>query len=176
MTTAQVLGLGTGILFGILLQRGKIVRFETQIGFLLLQNMRILRFMLSAILVGMVGMYLASQAGLITLSFRPMNLGGVLLGGIIFGLGWALTGFCPGTSVGALGEGRLHALPVILGMLAGAMLFAHTYPFLEETILAWKDYGSLSLTDVTGLPPLVIIAACVLGGICLFRFVDKKDL
>ena len=98
------------------------------------------------------------------------------LGGVIFGLGWALTGFCPGTSVGALGEGRLHALPVILGMLAGAMLFAHTYPFLEESVLAWKDYGALSLTDVTGLPPLVIIAVCVLGGVCLLRFVDKKGL
>ena len=81
MSIDQWLGLMTGILFGFLLQKGRVLRFEKQIGAMLLKDMTILKFMLSAILVGMVGIPLLTDAGLATLSHKPMNLGAVLLGG-----------------------------------------------------------------------------------------------
>ena len=105
----QVTGLITGIVFGFLLQKGRVVRFEKQIGALLLKDMTILKFMLSAILVGMVGIFILNGAGAISLSHKSMNLGAVVIGGALFGAGWAVMGFCPGTSVAALGEGRIHA-------------------------------------------------------------------
>ena len=54
MSVDQWLGLGTGVLFGFFLQKGRVLRFEKQIGAMLLKDMTILKFMLSAILVGMV--------------------------------------------------------------------------------------------------------------------------
>jgi len=106
MSIDQMLGLITGVLFGFLLQKGRVLRFEKQVGAMLLNDMTIFKFMLSAILVGMVGIALLTDAGIITLSHKPMNLGAVLLGGALFGTGWAVMGFCPGTSIGARGQAR----------------------------------------------------------------------
>ena len=55
MTTAQILGLIAGIAFGFLLQKGRVLRFDKQLGAMLLKDMTIMKFMMSAILVGMVG-------------------------------------------------------------------------------------------------------------------------
>jgi uncharacterized membrane protein YedE/YeeE len=99
MNTGQWLGLVTGVLFGFLLQKGRILRFDKQVGAMLLKDMTIFKFMLSAILVGMAGILLLSNFEIITLSHKPMNVGAVLLGGALFGAGWAIMGFCPGTSL-----------------------------------------------------------------------------
>jgi uncharacterized membrane protein YedE/YeeE len=103
-----------------------------------------------------------------------MNVGGVLLGASLFGCGWALSGLCPGTSLGALGEGRLHAVFSIAGMLAGAMLFARTYGFLDKTVLSWKDYGKIGMPELTGLPALALAALFCFAAILLMRIFDKK--
>jgi uncharacterized membrane protein YedE/YeeE len=60
-------------------------------------------------------------------------------------------GFCPGTSIGALGEGRWHALFAIAGMVAGAALYAELYPFFKSSVLAWKDFGKIGLPQALGV-------------------------
>ncbi|SEM65278.1 hypothetical protein SAMN04489760_13032 [Syntrophus gentianae] len=176
MSTEQILGLITGVLFGFLLQKGRVLRYDKQLGALLLKDMTILKFMLSSILVGMVGITLLSNAGIISLGHKPMNVGAVVLGGALFGAGWAVMGFCPGTSVGALGEGRWHAIFAVLGMIAGAALYAELYPFFKSTVLAWKNFGKIGLPEVTGLSPWVVIALFWAGTISLFLWFEKKGL
>jgi uncharacterized protein len=176
MSTDQILGLITGILFGFLLQKGRVLRFEKQVGAMLLKDMTIFKFMLSAILVGMVGIALLTDAGIITLSHKPMNLGAVLLGGALFGAGWAVMGFCPGTSIGALGEGRWHAVFAITGMVAGAALYAELFPFFKSTVLVWKDFGKIGLPETLGVSPWVIIPFFWAGTISLFFWFEKKGL
>jgi uncharacterized membrane protein YedE/YeeE len=176
MNLEQWLGLMTGVLFGFLLQKGRVLRFEKQIGAMLLKDMTILKFMLSAILVGMVGITLLTDAGLATVSHKPMNLGAVLLGGALFGAGWAVMGYCPGTSIGALGEGRWHAVFAIAGMLVGAALYAELYPFFKSTVLAWKDFGKIGVPETLGVSTWVIISMFWAGIIFLFRWFEKKGL
>jgi len=176
MSTEQLLGLITGAVFGFLLQKGRVLRFDKQLGALLLKDMTIFKFMLSSILVGMMGITLLSNAGIITLSHKPMNVGAVVLGGALFGAGWAIMGFCPGTSVGALGEGRWHALFAVLGMITGAALYAELYPFFKSTVLAWKNFGKIGLAEVTGLSPWILIAIFWAGTISLFIWFEKKGL
>jgi hypothetical protein len=176
MSIDQVLGLLTGFVFGFLLQKGRVLRFEKQVGALLIRDMTIFKFMLSSILVGMVGIALLSGAGVITLSHKAMNLGGVVVGGALFGCGWAIMGFCPGTSLGALGEGRWHAVFAIAGMLAGAALYAELYPFFKSTVLAWKDFGKIGLPEVLGVSQWVIIPVLWAGTISLFVWFEKKGL
>ena len=117
-------GLITGVLFGFFLQKGRVLRYDKQIAALRLQDMTIVKFMLSHIAVAMVGVYFLYDMGLVKLSLKPTILGGVVIGGLIFGLGWGLLGYCPGTSLGEVGEGRLDALWGMAGMLVGAGLFA----------------------------------------------------
>jgi uncharacterized protein len=176
MSTGQILGLITGILFGALLQKGRVLRFEKQVGAMLLRDMTIFKFMLSAILVGMVGILLLADLELIKLSYKPMNVGAVLIGGALFGTGWAIMGFCPGTSIGALGEGRWHAVFAVIGMLAGAALYAELYPFYKATVLAWKDFGKVGLPEVLGISHWVIALLLWAGVIPLFFWFEKKGL
>jgi uncharacterized protein len=170
------LGLITGFLFGFLLQKGRVLRFEKQVGAMLLKDMTILKFMLSAILVGLVGIYLLKGMGVIQLSHKPMNVGAVVLGGLLFGGGWAIMGYCPGTSIGALGEGRWHALFAVLGMVAGAALYAELYPALSSTLLAWKDFGRIGVPETLGVSPWVVIPLFWVGTIALFVWFEKRNL
>jgi hypothetical protein len=171
----KLLGLITGILFGFLLQKGRVLRFDKQVGAMLLKDMTILKFMLSAIIVGMVGIYLLKDAGLIELKHKSMNLGSTVVGGILFGSGWSIMGFCPGTSIGALAEGRWHAIWAVLGMIAGAGIFAELFPLFKQTVLSWQDWGKISLADALGVNHwvlIVILSAVYIG--CLILFEKRK--
>jgi uncharacterized membrane protein YedE/YeeE len=172
----QILGLATGLLFGFLLQKGRVLRFEKQVGAMLLKDMTILKFMMSAILVGMVGIGLLSELGVIKLSHKAMNVGGVVLGGALFGAGWAVMGYCPGTAVGAVGEGRWHAIFAILGMIVGAAIYAELFPWLKTTVLAWKDYGKIGLPDTLGVSHWIIIPVFWAGTIGLFVWFEKRRI
>jgi uncharacterized membrane protein YedE/YeeE len=176
MNIDQWSGLATGVVLGFLLQKGRVLRFDKQVGAMMLKDMTIIKFMFSAILVGMVGILLLSNAGVISISHKPMNFGAVLLGGILFGSGWAVMGFCPGTSIGALGEGRWHAVFAVGGMLAGAAIYAELYPFLKTTVLAWKDFGKIGLAETIGISQWAVVAILWGGVIALFFLFEKKKL
>lgn len=171
-----IYGLITGIIFGFLLQKARVIRYDKQLGALRLIDMTIVKFMLSSILVGMVGIYLLHDLGFVTLSIKSTVLGGNILGGLIFGAGWGLLGYCPATSAGALGEGRWDGVWGILGMLVGAAIFAEAYPFLKETILTWGKFGKLTLPQLLGLSHWFIIPLFIIGAILLFRWFEKKGL
>ncbi len=169
-------GLVTGVLFGFLLQKGRVLRYDKQLGALRLKDMTIVKFMLSSIIVGMVGIYLLHDLGLVKLSIKATILGPVVLGGLVFGLGWGLLGYCPGTSMGALGEGRVDAFWGILGMIAGAALFAEVYPLINSTVYTWGDLGRITLPQVLGVSHWVVIPVFIFGALVLFIWLEKKGL
>jgi uncharacterized protein len=169
-------GLVTGLLFGFLLQKGRVLRYDKQLGALRLRDMTIVKFMLSSVIVGMVGVYLLHDFGLAKLSIKATILGPVILGALIFGLGWGLLGYCPGTSMGALGEGRLDALWGILGMIVGAGIFAEAYPLLQKTVYTWGDLGRITLPQVLGISHWLIIPIFILGAFLLFWWFERKGL
>ena len=171
-----LLGLITGVLFGVFLQKGRAARYDQQVGALRLLDMTVVKFMVSAILVGMVGIYLLKDLGLIRLHIKSTILGANILGGLLFGIGWGLVGYCPATSAGALGEGRWDALWGILGMLFGAAIFAEAYPSLKATVLTWGDFGKITLPEMLGVSHWFIIPVFVIGGLLLFRWFEKKGL
>lgn len=176
MSIELALGFLTGLAFGFLLQKGRVLRFEKQVGALLFRDMTIMKFMLSAILMGMVGLLVLSDLSLITLSHKTMNVGAVVVGGAMFGVGWAIMGFCPGTSVGAVGEGRWHAIFAIVGMIVGAGIYAELYPFFKATILAIKDLGRISLPEAIGVSPWLVVIVLWIAIISLFYWFEKKHL
>ncbi|MUM77342.1 YeeE/YedE family protein [Pseudodesulfovibrio sp. F-1] len=169
-------GLFTGILFGWLLQRARVLRYDKQLGALRLRDMTILKFMLSAILAASVGVHLLADVGLAELSIKGTALGAQILGGLLFGVGWALLGYCPGTSWGALGEGRFDALWGILGGWFGAALYAEAYPAMETSVLTWGNLGKLTLPGMLGVSHWLVIAALALGCFALFRLFERKGL
>lgn len=169
-------GLITGLLFGFLLQKGRVLRYDKQLGALLLKDMTIVKFMLTSIIVAMVGTYLLVDLGLAKLSIKATILGANIIGGIVFGLGWGLLGYCPGTSAGALGEGRWDALWGIAGMLLGAALYAEAFPTMKATVLTWGNLGKITLPQVLGINHWLVIIPLVAATLLLFRWFEKKGL
>ncbi|MEZ4524820.1 MAG: hypothetical protein R2941_02720 [Desulfobacterales bacterium] len=87
-----------------------------------------------------------------------------------------MLGYCPGTSVGAVGEGRWDGLWGVAGMLAGAALYAEAYPLMKKTVLTWGNFGKITLPGIAGINHWIIIAIFLLAGLGLFLFFEKKGL
>ncbi len=143
------LGLVFGILFGFLLMRGGATEHSVIWGQLLLYDFTVVKIMLSAVLVGMIGFHLLRSLGLADAHVAEPALGVQLAGGLIFGLGFGLLGLCPGTVAGAVGRGSIDALVCgVVGLVIGTGLFAAVYPRIGKRIariapLPWKTAADL---------------------------------
>ena len=100
-----------------------------------------------------------------SLHIRPALFGGILAGAVCFGIGMAVLGYCPGTSVAACGEGRRDAMVGVLGMFAGAVAFIAAFPVLQPIINGLGDGGKLTLPQLTGTSPWLWVAGLVAGGV-----------
>jgi len=171
-----VYGLITGIFFGIFLQKAQVLRYDKQVGAMRFIDMSIFKFMLSAIIVAAVGIYILKDLNLIKLSVKGTSIGAQLIGGSLFGIGWGILGYCPGTAVGAVAEGRTDAIWGIFGMLCGAALYAETYPFMKAHIIPLGNYGKITLPQVLGVSPGLVIAVFALIVMAMFCLFEKKNL
>jgi hypothetical protein len=142
----RFIGLGIGVLFGFLLQKGGLTRYNVIIGQLLLEDFTVIKVMLSATITGMLGVYVLKELGVVQLHPKIGSIGSSLIGGLMFGLGFGILGYCPGTVIGAVGQGSLDALlGGVVGILIGSGLFAAAYPTLEERILHKGHFGDLTV-------------------------------
>ena len=171
-----IYGLTTGILFGILLQRAEVLRYDRQVGALRLMDMTIFKFMLCAIVVAACGIYFLKSLGMVSLSLKATSLGAQIVGGTVFGIGWGLLGYCPGTAGGALGEGRLDAAWGLAGMVAGGALYAALYPLVKATVIPIGQLGKISLPQLTGLSPWIVIVVFAALCLAMFRFFESKGI
>lgn len=169
-----LLGLISGVVFGFLLQKGRVAKFRVIVGQFLLQDWTVVKVMLTAVAVGAVGVWTMIAMGMTTLHIRPAAFGGVIIGAILFGCGMAIFGYCPGTSVAACGEGRRDAMVGVLGMLVGAFAYVAAFPVLQGVIKGFGDWGKVTLADVTGIPPWLWVAAIVMAALLLRIFAERN--
>lgn len=171
-----ILGALTGLVFGLLLQRGSVTRFSTIANQLLLKDFTVLKVMLTAIIVGGIGIYTMRTIGMdVGLHVKGTKLLGVALGGGIFGVGMAILGYCPGTVFAALGDGSRHAWFGVLGMFIGAIIYTQTYPMIKEPLLSQGDLGKITLASELGWHPLIIFAPIAIGAVIAFKILGRKQ-
>jgi len=164
-TGKLLLGLATGIVFGFLLQKGRVTKRSVILGQFLLKDWTVLKIMATAIIVGSVGVQVLVSVGDAHLHIKPFLLGGVLVGGFCFGIGLSVLGYCPGTTVAACGEGHRDAMAGLLGMVAGAFAFVAAFPVLQPVIKGLGDWGKATLPDLTGTSPWAWIGALAVAGV-----------
>lgn len=160
-----LLGLLTGVVFGVLLQKGQVAKFAVIVGQFLLRDWTVAKIMGTAVIVGAVGVYALVLNGHASLHVKPLLLGGVVLGGVLFGVGMTVLGYCPGTAVAACGEGRRDAMAGVLGMFAGALAFVAAWPALQPVIKGLGTYGKVTLPDLTVTSPWLWIAGAAAAGL-----------
>ena len=164
----QLFGLLVGVAMGALLQRAGASSPALIARNLRLEDLSIIKFMATAIAVGTIVVYLAGFWVPMHLDIKPAYVLGVLAGGLVFGVGFAVGGYCPGTCVVGLSEGRRDALLALLGGAFGALAFTLAYDALLAPVVKVLDLGKLTLAGALHLPAAVVavlLGALFLGGV-----------
>ena len=170
-----LIGLIIGVLFGFLLHKGGVTKYDVILGQLLFEDFTVVKIMLSAVVTGTVGIHLLRSLGLVQLHPKPGSVGTSLVGGLIFGLGFALLGYCPGIVAGAIGEGWLDALlGGAVGILIGAGLFAALYPRLQKGILSKGDFGTLTLPELLKVNAWAVVVPVVIALVALLWWIESS--
>ncbi|MBN1666479.1 MAG: YeeE/YedE family protein [Anaerolineales bacterium] len=170
-------GLAFGIVFGFLLQKGGVTKYDVILGQLLLTDFTVLKIMLSAMVTGMIGIHLMKNLGWVTLNIKNGSWGRNVIGGLLFGVGFALLGYCPGTIAGAIGNGYLDAMVGgLAGILFGSGLFAALYPRLKQGILRKGDFGDLTLPRLFKVNEWVVILPVTVLVLLLLYWFEQAGL
>jgi len=164
-----------GFAFGILLQKGRVTDYNVIVNFFRLRDMTVLKIMLTAIVIGGIGVSIMMATGLAHgLHIKGTQLLGLAIGGALFGVGMALYGYCPGTGVAAIATGSLHALVGFGGMLVGGIAYALSYPWVKANILSVGDYGKVRIPEATGIPEGVWYALIAVAAVVVFSLIERK--
>jgi hypothetical protein len=159
-----VIGFGVGVLFGFLLQKGGVTTYDVIIGQLLLTDFTVVKIMLTAMVTGMVGVHLLRSLGLAELHPKPGSMGSTAVGGLIFGVGFGILGYCPGTVAGAVGQGSLDALfGGVAGILLGAGIFSELFPGLNERVLNKGHFGEMTWPQLLKVNHWAVVFPAAVG-------------
>ncbi len=172
-----LIGFMIGIGFGFLLQKGGVTQYDVILQQLLLEDFTVVKIMLTAVLVGMIGVHLLRSLGFAHLHPKSGSFGSSLIGGLIFGVGFGLLGYCPGTGAGAFAQGSIDALVGgIVGMIIGAGLFAALYPKLESSLLNKGDFGAKTFPELFKVNPWGVVAVASVMIVGLLFWIEKAGL
>jgi uncharacterized protein len=163
--SAHVIALVVGVVMGILIQRMRASNPSVILKNLRLEDFSVLKFMATAIAVGAVLVHVIASMTAVHFAVKPTYVVGLLLGGVVFGAGFAVGGYCPGTCIVGAAEGRRDALATIAGGITGALVFTLVYTSVIKPLIAMMNFGKITVADVTHLPrwAAVAIVAALIG-------------
>jgi uncharacterized membrane protein YedE/YeeE len=165
-----------GIIFGSILQYANLNRFNTISGLATLENYTVAKAIAAAIGIGVILISLEIGLGFASYHLKPFIVGGIVIGGLIFGVGMAILGYCPGTLAVSLGEGSIDALFGIIGGLFSGLVYTLLTPSLHGIL--GPDLGNISLHSVIGsnvfvFYPLVIVIGALFVGLSFW--LNKRE-
>ncbi|MBI1281872.1 MAG: YeeE/YedE family protein [Anaerolineaceae bacterium] len=173
-----VIAILLGIFFGFSLNKAGLTKYHKIVNVFRLTDMAVLKFMMTALIVSMSGLYLLRGLGLITFPNVPATyVVGNIVGGLIFGVGMALSGYCPGTCAAGSGEGKLdYLIPGLLGFLVGAGIYGLTYQYVFPAISKLANIGNVVIPDLWNLSPFLTVVFFALLSMFLFYLIDRAGL
>lgn len=175
--TALLIAVAIGIGFGFFLEQagfGSSVKLAQQFYF---RDLTVFKVMFTAIITAMLGLFWLSWFGLIDLSLvrvLPTYLLPQTVGGVIFGVGFVMGGYCPGTCVVASVTGKMDGWIHLLGMFAGIFLFAELFPFIESWYSS-TPMGEITLSQQFGLSHGTMVLIVVLVALAGFYGAEKLE-
>ena len=135
-----------GFLFGAIIQWARVDKFEKIAGFAMLEDMTVPKMLFFAIGAASIGLYFLIETGYAHYHVKPIMLGGLVIGAILFGIAMAIFGKCPGTGPVSIAEGRVDVLVGAIGGIFGGLLFTYAYPWIKP--LMGPDYGKETLPSL----------------------------
>ena len=173
-STSLIVAVIIGFFFGLFLERGGLGNPHKLTGVFYFRDFTVPKVMFTAMLVAAGGLYLLGDLKLLDISkvwIVPTFFWPQIAGGALFGLGFLVSGYCPGTALAGLGSGRLDALVALLGVSAGSFLYAVLYPLIENFSFS-SDMGTATLPQIMGVSHWVIFAVLVVMAGVMFYFME----
>jgi uncharacterized membrane protein YedE/YeeE len=127
----QIKYLITGILFGIILVKAEIISWFRIQEMFRLQSFHMYGVIGSAVVVGIISVFIIKKFNIKTIDgekieFNPKSFNkGQIFGGLLFGLGWAITGACPGPIFAQIGTGASVVIVTLLSAIAGTWTYGY---------------------------------------------------
>ncbi|MFD2180857.1 YeeE/YedE thiosulfate transporter family protein [Rhodoplanes azumiensis] len=148
---AVPIGLAMGVVFGFLLEKGRVFEPGIIVGQMQLRSFVMLKMFLAAVATGAVVLAALNGLGIVKLQPKAALYAADVVGGLILGIGIALAGACPGTTLAQIGAGYRDAIFTLIGGLAGAVTFSYAEPWLKTTFLG-QGQGKITFADLLGVP------------------------
>mgnify|MGYP000958989276 CR=1 FL=1 len=149
-----LLGLFTGVAFGFIIQRVGASQYDNILKSLLWRDITIIKFMAVAITTTLITSQTLALWIPMHFAIKPLYVWGVLLGGLIFGVGFALAGYCPGTAVVGMAERKKDAVCVFLGGMVGVFIFIKSYGWIAQYLIMPMSFGKLTWPVLLGVSPI----------------------
>jgi len=166
-----------GVFFGFFLERGGMGNPHKLTGVFYRTDFAVPKMMFSAILVAATGLCLLSDLKILDMSrvwIIPTFLWPQLAGGALFGLGYLVSGYCPGTAAAGFASGRLDALVTMVGIGSGTLLFSALYPALEG-FYKTSDMGTVTLPELLQVNHWVLLTALYLLVGIMFYVIERNE-
>ncbi len=169
------LALLIGVAFGFVLERGGLGHAKKLIGQFLLKDFVVIKVMFTAILTAMLGLFYLSFFGMMNLdliAFPDNHLLAQLIGGLILGAGFAMAGYCPGTTLVGMATGKIDAMVCFMALFIGTWLFMFSFDVLQNTYQR-SHLGDMKLHELWSLDFGTMVAAVVLVAVVVFYLIEK---
>lgn len=150
-----------GFLFGAILQYAQLNKFNVITGLALRENFAVAKAIAIAIGIGAILLNIEIATGLASYHVKPFVVGGLVLGGLIFGMGMAILGYCPGTLAISFGEGSVDAFIGIIGALVGGVVYTLLLPFIQPIL--GPNLGAISLNSIIGTNTMFFVILFIVG-------------
>lgn len=152
-----------GFLFGSVLQYANLNKYNVISGLALRENFSVAKAIAISIGIGAILLNIEIAFGFSSYHVKPFIVGGLILGGLIFGSGMAILGYCPGTLAISFGEGSVDALIGIIGGLIGGIVYTLILPFISPIL--GPNLGAISLNSLVGTNILFFILLLIVGAL-----------
>lgn len=162
-----------GIAFGAIIQYTRVDKFEKIAGFAMLRDTIVPKMIFMTVGLAGVGLFILIQSGYATYHVKPVMLGGLILGAVLFGIAMAIMGKCPGTGPVSIAEGRVDVLVGAIGGIFGGLLFTLYYD--DFKVIMSPDYGKLELSGMMGEYAVFGVLAFGIGMIVLSIVIPKRE-
>jgi len=172
-----IVALIIGFFFGLFLERGGLGNPHKLTGVFYLKDFTVPKVMFTAMLVASGGLYLLGDLRVLNVSkiwIVPTFFWPQISGGFLFGLGYLVAGYCPGTAVAGLAGGRIDAFVTMLGMIAGSLVFAVIYPAIENFYLS-SEMGTATLPMILGVSHWVVLFFLAVMAGLMFYFMERLE-
>jgi uncharacterized membrane protein YedE/YeeE len=167
-----------GIAFGFVMERAGFGRAPKLVAQFYGSDLTVLKVMFTAIASAMLGAVILSGVGLLDLEAVQFNyptfLWPMIAGGLLLGVGFVVSGYCPGTSFVATASGKLDGLATVVGVIGGSLLYAEVEPRLGAFPTSGK-LGALSLSKLLHVRPAFVAAGVVVLALAAFTLAEAVE-